>query len=103
LVSLLTEDATWSMPPLPRWYRGRAAVMDFAMAVPLGSCGAWRHLPAGANGQPAAASYLRPDGTSTYRAWSINVFSLRGDRVEEITSFLDPTAFETFGLPASLD
>jgi RNA polymerase sigma-70 factor (ECF subfamily) len=25
LVALLTEDVTWSMPPLPRWYHGIAA------------------------------------------------------------------------------
>ena len=102
LVSLLTEDATWSMPPLPHWYRGKAAVMDFAVRVPMGSCGAWRHLPTSANGQPAAALYLRPEGAQAYHAWSINVLSLRGDRVHDITSFLDETAFEAFGLPASL-
>jgi RNA polymerase sigma-70 factor (ECF subfamily) len=103
LVSLLTEDATWSMPPLPHWYRGRAAVMDFAVQVPLGSCGAWRHLAIGANGQAAAASYLRPEPTQPYRAWSIDVLSLRGDRIQDITSFLDPGAFDTFGLPPALD
>ena len=26
LLSLVTEDVTWSMPPLPHWYRGRSAV-----------------------------------------------------------------------------
>ncbi len=103
LVSLLTEDATWSMPPLPHWYRGRPAVMDFAVQVPLRSCGAWRHLAIGANGQPAAASYLRSKDSPSYRAWSIDVLSLRGDRVHDITSFLDPAAFEAFGLPANLD
>lgn len=103
LASLLTEDATWSMPPLPHWYRGRAAVMDFAVRVPLGSCGAWRHLPISANGQAAAALYLRRDGAETYRAWSITVLTFLGDRLQDITSFLDPAAFDAFGLPASLD
>jgi RNA polymerase sigma-70 factor (ECF subfamily) len=103
LTSLLTEDATWSMPPLPGWYRGRMAVMDFAVRVPLGSCGAWRHLPTSANGQPAVALYLRREGSPTYRAWSITVLSLIGDRIQDITSFLDPTAFDAFGLPANLD
>lgn len=103
LVSLLTEDATWSMPPLRHWYQGRAAVMDFAVHVPLGTCGAWRHLPASANGQPAAALYLQSGGSPTYRAWSINVLSLRGEAIQHITSFLDPTAFEAFGLPPNLD
>ncbi len=69
LVALLTEDVTWSMPPLPHWYRGCAAVMDFAAAVPLGSCGAWRHLATGANGQPAVAAYLDGAGSGVHRAY----------------------------------
>ena len=31
LVALLTEDVTWSMPPLPHWYHGLAGVTDFAV------------------------------------------------------------------------
>ena len=46
------------MPPLPHWYRGLAAVTDFAVRVPLTDCGSWRHLPTSANGQPAVACYL---------------------------------------------
>lgn len=53
LVALLTEDVTWSMPPMPHWYRGLAAVTDFASRVPLTGCGTWRHVPTSANGQPA--------------------------------------------------
>jgi RNA polymerase sigma-70 factor, ECF subfamily len=102
LIALLTEDVTWSMPPLPHWYRGRPAVTDFVVKVPMGSCGSWRHLPVTANGQPAVASYLSPDGAGPYPAWSINVFTLRGDRIAEITSFIGAEHFEAFGLPASL-
>jgi RNA polymerase sigma-70 factor (ECF subfamily) len=29
MVALLTEDATWSMPPTKRWYRGREAIVEF--------------------------------------------------------------------------
>ncbi|SCE87671.1 RNA polymerase, sigma subunit, ECF family [Micromonospora echinospora] len=102
LVALLTEDVTWSMPPLPAWYTGIRAVTDFAVRVPLTGCGTWRHLPTHANGQPAVASYLDADGFGTHLAWSINVLTLRGDRVAAITSFLDPGVFPHFGLPTSL-
>lgn len=102
LIALLTEDVTWSMPPQPRWYRGLPAVLDFARSGPLGPCGQWRHLPTGANGQPAVASYLRPDGTGPYRPWAVNVLTLRGGRIAEVTSFLDGTLFAAFGLPDSL-
>jgi RNA polymerase sigma-70 factor, ECF subfamily len=102
LVALLTEDVTWSMPPMPHWYRGLAAVTDFAARVPLTSCGSWRHLPAHANGQPAVACYLWNEAAGAHLAWSINVFTLRGDRIAEITSFLGAEQFPPFGLPASL-
>jgi RNA polymerase sigma-70 factor (ECF subfamily) len=102
LVALLTEDVTWSMPPLPCWYRGLDAVMDFAVRVPMTDCGSWRHLATRANGQPATGCYLRRDDDDTYRAWSVNVFTLRGDRIAEITSFIGPEHFTLLGLPTAL-
>src|ERR1044072_6250787 len=53
LVALLTEDVTWSMPPLPHWYHGLDAVADFATRIPLTACGSWRRPPAPGHGQPA--------------------------------------------------
>ena len=102
LVALLTEDVTWSMPPMPHWYRGIEAVTDFATRVPLGSCPPWRHLPTSANGQPAVASYLWDDGAGAHLAWSIDVLTLRDGRIQEVTSFVDGRHFAAFGLPASL-
>ncbi|HEY1969509.1 MAG TPA: sigma-70 family RNA polymerase sigma factor [Pseudonocardia sp.] len=102
LIALLTEDVTWSMPPLPHWYHGLASVTDFAVRIPLTGCGSWRHRPTSANGQPAVACYLSRDGAGPYRAWSINVLTLRGDKIAEITSFIGAEHFARFGLPAEL-
>ncbi len=105
LVALLTEDVTWSMPPLQHWYRGLGPVTDFAVRVPLTGCGSWRHIATSANGQPALACYLRDDeadGAGAHLGWSINVLTLRGDRIAEITSFIGVEHFAAFGLPASL-
>jgi RNA polymerase sigma-70 factor (ECF subfamily) len=102
LVALLTEDVTWEMPPLPHWYYGLEAVTDFAVRVPLTGCGSWRHLPTSANGQPAMGCYLWNDAAAAHVGWSINVLTLRGDRVAEITSFIGPDNFALLGLPASL-
>jgi RNA polymerase sigma-70 factor (ECF subfamily) len=102
LVALLTEDVTWSMPPLPHWYRGLGPVTDFAVRVPLTGCGSWRNLPTSANGQPAVACYLRRDGAATHDAWSITVLTLRGARIAEVTSFIGPEHFSAFGLPEEL-
>ncbi|MDR8411354.1 sigma-70 family RNA polymerase sigma factor [Nonomuraea sp. 3-1Str] len=102
LAALLTEDVTWSMPPLPHWYRGVEAVMNFAVQVPLTRCGSWRHLTTSANGQPAVASYLRHGGTGPHRAWSLNVLTVRGDAIAAITSFLGPEHAALLGLPGAL-
>jgi RNA polymerase sigma-70 factor (ECF subfamily) len=110
LLSLLSEDVTWSMPPLPQWYRGRDDVMAFARAVPLGDCGSWRAHPTSANGQPAVALYLdgpasrRPGGPSgVHRAWSVTVLTLRDGAIAELTSFVGPESFRALGLPLVLD
>jgi RNA polymerase sigma-70 factor, ECF subfamily len=102
LVALLTEDVTWSMPPLAHWYHGLEAVTDFAVRIPLTGCGRWRHLPTSANGQPAMGCYLWDGDAGAHLGWSINVLTLRGDRIAEITSFVGPEHFAPFGLPASL-
>jgi RNA polymerase sigma-70 factor (ECF subfamily) len=99
LIAMLTEDVTWSMPPLRGWYAGVAAVRDFAERIPMGSCGRWRQLPTRANGQPAVASYSCPDGSDVFGAWSIDVFTVRDNRISAITSFIGVTHFAAFGLP----
>jgi RNA polymerase sigma-70 factor (ECF subfamily) len=102
LVALLTEDVTWTMPPLPNWYHGLAAVLDFAEKVPMTRCGSWRHRLTSANGQPAVGFYLGDDASGKHVAWSITVLTLRGDHIAGITSFLGGQHFPPFGLPASL-
>jgi RNA polymerase sigma-70 factor (ECF subfamily) len=101
LVALLTEDVTWSMPPMAHWYRGIEAVTDFAARVPLTGCGSWRHLPTSANGQPAVGGYRWDDEAGAHLAWSINVLTLRDERIAEITSFVGAD-FPLFGLPSSV-
>src|SRR5687767_10600459 len=47
VVSLLAEDATWSMPPCPVWFRGEALT---AFLAEYPGRERWRHVPARANG-----------------------------------------------------
>ncbi|QUQ66466.1 sigma-70 family RNA polymerase sigma factor [Kutzneria sp. CA-103260] len=101
LLALVTEDVTWSMPPMTEWYAGVGPVLDFAARVPLSSCGSWRHVPVTANGQPAVAFYLRRDDDGPHRAWSITVLTLRDDRIAALTSFLGGEHFARFDLPAT--
>jgi RNA polymerase sigma-70 factor (ECF subfamily) len=102
LVAMLTEDVTWSMPPMAHWYRGIEAVTDFAVQVPLTRCPSWRYRPMTANSQPAVAFYLGDDQSGPHHAWSITVLTFRDERIAEITSFLGAEHFPSFALPTSL-
>lgn len=101
-VALLTEDVTWAMPPLRHWYAGRAAVADFAVAVPMTRCPSWRFRFVGANGQPAVAFYVGATPDAVHEAWSITVLTVRDDHIAAITSFLGPEHFPAFALPPSV-
>ena len=77
--------------------------------MPLGACGTWRTRVTSANGQPAVALYLNgpavargPDDGS-FRAWSITVLTLRGERIADLTSFLGAEHFAAARLPLVLD
>jgi RNA polymerase sigma-70 factor (ECF subfamily) len=100
VVALLTEDATWSMPPFPAWYRGREAITAFLVAGPMTE--AWRHLPTRANGQPAIGCYSWDAERKVYAARVLDVLTLEGGRIAAITSFVDDEVLTRFGLPATL-
>jgi RNA polymerase sigma-70 factor (ECF subfamily) len=102
VVAMLAEDARMAMPPWPSWYSGREAVATFLRGWPLSARKRWRVLPTKANGQPAVAGYLWDEQTRAYRAETINVLTLRGTRIEEITAFRSPDLFPLFGLPERL-
>lgn len=98
LVGLLTEDATWSMPPNPEWYRGHDAIAAFLAAGPFQD--RWRHVPTWANGQAAVGCYAWRN--ERYAATVLDVLTLRGGRIAEVTAFIDPEIFARFGLPDQL-
>jgi RNA polymerase sigma-70 factor (ECF subfamily) len=100
LIGLLTEDATWSMPPLPSWYRGTEEITDFLHDGPFTV--RWRHLPTTANGQVAVGCYVWHEDEGLYRGHVIDVLTLRGDRIAAVTAFIDDELFPRFGLPETL-
>jgi RNA polymerase sigma-70 factor (ECF subfamily) len=100
LVTLLHDDAIQSMPPYGFWLRGAATIGEFLLG-PGAECRGSRLVAVSANGGPAFAQYRR-DGAGGYRPWSLQLLEVRGGRVAELHTFLDPRLFEAFGLPASL-
>jgi RNA polymerase sigma-70 factor, ECF subfamily len=101
LVELLTDDATIAMPPYRTWFAGRDAVIAFLRKTPLRGV-RWRVLPSHANGQLGFACYLVSEETGIYEWHSMEVITLRGDRIAAITAFLDPGSHTNFGHPATV-
>jgi RNA polymerase sigma-70 factor, ECF subfamily len=104
LVSLLKEDATYTMPPLPQWYVGREAIGSFFRWA-WRMYAAFRIIPTAANGQPAFAAYSRAGSNLAWTAHSLHVLSLDQDKISGLTLFAKPdgpTLFEPFKLPLNL-
>ncbi len=93
LIALLTQDARFTMPPIPSWFDGREAVVRF-FTEPVFRA-PWRLVPTWANGQLAFAAYQGPD----FRLGALNVVALRGHEIAEITGFLAPAVQAFFSLP----
>ena len=126
VVAMLADDAAWSMPPASSWYRG-GDLPDFLRVGPLSGEWRWRHLAAHASGQPAVGVYSWAEEEQAYLPFALDVMTLEGSRIKEITAFITRSAdgpdrefysrwpaqpvdparveliFERFGLPARLD
>ena len=87
VVGMLAEDAAWSMPPAATWYRGER-LPDFLRLGPLSGAWRWRHLPAHVNGQAAVGVYAWDEATGTHLPFALDVLTLQGDRIKEVTAFI---------------
>jgi RNA polymerase sigma-70 factor (ECF subfamily) len=97
LTSLLHEDVTLNMPPLPLWLRGHADIRGWMLGTGSG-CRGSRLVPTVANGMPAFGQY-RATGP-----WALIVLDISGDRIRGITNFLDvERIFPLFGLPLTFE
>jgi RNA polymerase sigma-70 factor (ECF subfamily) len=126
VIEMLAEDAAWSMPPLATWFRGHAAIRVFLERGPLSGEWRWRHVPVSVNGQAAVATYSWDAEARSHLPFGLDVLTLEGGRIKEITAFIarsagagdsclahwpeeeaDPARvhdlFERFGLPLRQD
>jgi RNA polymerase sigma-70 factor (ECF subfamily) len=85
LISMLTRDATWSMPPVPTWYLGHAAIAEFMRDYVFRVD--WRHLTTQANGQLAVGCYILDPERGTYVASVLDVLTLRGEKIAAVDGF----------------
>jgi len=127
VVAMLTGDAAFAMPPLRTWFGGREEIAIWMAGWPLSGQWDWRYVETQANGQPALAFYAWDPGAKAYLPFALNVLTIRGDRISDVTAFVDrsiepaereayerwpeqpadPRRFEAFfervGLPERLD
>ena len=101
IVSMLTRDAIWEMPPYMAWYQGAANIGRLIDSQCPGGCYDMHMLPTRANGQPAFGLYMRnQDGT--FRPFHLQVLTLGPEGVEHVGAFFDESLFAKFGLPPAL-
>jgi RNA polymerase sigma-70 factor (TIGR02960 family) len=104
VVSLLTDDAWFTMPPVTLEYQGPVAIAAF-----LRSTRTWRGprryrlVPTRANGQPAYGFYVQEPSGTVFGGHGMIVLTLEGDRISAITRFVDNETMRAFGLAATLD
>jgi RNA polymerase sigma-70 factor, ECF subfamily len=101
LVEMFTSEAIWEMPPFVGWYQGPEAIATLVrQQCPAQAPGDMRLIPLVANGQPAAAMYMR-DGDQ-HLAFQLHVIDMRSDGVSHVVAFFNTTMFPKFGLPERL-
>lgn len=104
LLRLLKADASFSMPPIPAWYRGREVIGRLVAATVFSgqAHGRWRLRPLRASSRPAFGLYRLDEG-GVHRAYGVQVVTFGGTRMREIadlTACLNPALAPIFGMPA---
>jgi RNA polymerase sigma-70 factor (ECF subfamily) len=126
VVSMLADDAAFTMPPMSRWFYGDGIRHFLENSSMTGEWG-WRSVPVTANGQAALAFYSWDEEKGARVPFAINVLTFEGEKVKQVDAFIvrssqdpDPEvqartpvlpadyeklerAYSRFGLPASLD
>jgi RNA polymerase sigma-70 factor (ECF subfamily) len=102
LAALLREDAWFTMPPLPAWFQGRAAIVT-ALSTRIHIPGRhWRLLPTRANGSPAFGLYRQEGQEDSYQLFGLMVLDVVEGQIANMVSFLELSSFSSFALPPTL-
>ncbi|NPC97193.1 sigma-70 family RNA polymerase sigma factor [Nocardioides sp. zg-DK7169] len=101
IVTLLTSEAVWEMPPFLNWYIGPESIGTLIERNCPGGCSDMPMLRTSANGQPAFGLYMRTQERD-FVPFQLQVLELDGDRVDHVRAFFDTSLFAKFGLPDRL-
>ncbi len=104
IVSLLTRDATFIMPPYSVLVQGRVFIQDFInKTIFQGKAhNHWKLLPIRASGQLGYAFYQFDEVNQAYRPFALHILAFDNDLISEAVTFGLPSLFRFFNLPDAL-
>lgn len=102
LVTLLREDAWFTMPPYPVWVHGRATIATLFQTPLFTAARQRRLLPTRANGSPAFGLYQWEAEACVFQLTGLVVLGLANEQIAHIIAFLEPESFASFALPPTL-
>jgi RNA polymerase sigma-70 factor, ECF subfamily len=102
LVALLREDAWFTMPPIPAWFQGRAAIATVLSTRIFTPGRHWRLLPTSANGSAAFGLYRREAEAGVYQLFGLLVLGVVGEQIGSLVAFLELSSLSSFALLPTL-
>ncbi len=102
IIGLLTQDATFPMPPQPLWIQGKEAIRAILGETILSgdARGRWKLATIRANGQPGFAFYRLDEASQAYLPFAIQLITIKEGLVSGAITFGFPSLFRYFDLPA---
>jgi RNA polymerase sigma-70 factor (ECF subfamily) len=91
IVAMLAEDATFSMPPVPTWFRGRddiAAFLNSQFDEGRVLSSLWRFAATSASGQAAMVGHRRNPETGRDEHSTLTMLAFDGDRIASVVAFM---------------
>jgi RNA polymerase sigma-70 factor (ECF subfamily) len=101
LVSLIHEDANFTMPPFPLWLHDRDEMAKWYVGQGI-ACKGSRLIPVEANGCAGFGAY-KPAPSGRLEPFALQVIEVSGDKLVGLHHFLDTNLFAAFGLPPYLE
>ena len=98
ILEMLSEDATFQMPPYAGWRKGRPGIAD-SWLMPGGPGPRLRYARCGVNGQLALGTYRLDRDRAAYLPIAIDVLGVKPDgSISSVIAFRAFDSFEAFGM-----
>ncbi len=104
IIALLTQDATFPMPPALLWTQGKGAIRAIINETILAGDARerWKLVAIQANGQPGFAFYRLDEASRVYLPFALQLITIEKSLVSGAITFGFPSLFRYFDLPANL-